>query len=192
MRATVDTPAHEPGRFTISRNRLEFLFDGIFAIAMTILVLELKVPELADGRSFAEMGRALAHDAPTFGSYLLSFLMLGVMWYRHNQMYRHLRFVTNGMFALHLIMLAMAAFFPFCAALLGRYPTNPFSSAIYLGCLGVYLWGALLAWIVARRVGAIEERFGLPDYFRYRRRAVVGCFAVTLLFVLRLAALLGA
>ena len=60
----------------ISRSRLEFLVDGVFAIALTILVLELKVPELADRRSVPELGQALAHEAPTFLSYLGGFVLL--------------------------------------------------------------------------------------------------------------------
>src|SRR5438094_5500342 len=73
----------------ISKSRLEMLFDGVFAIAMTILVLELKVPELVNIRSVDELRRALVHQAPTFFSYLLSFSVLGMFWYRHNNLYRH-------------------------------------------------------------------------------------------------------
>ena len=58
----------------ISRNRLEMLCDGIFAIAMTILVLELKVPELVDRHSAAELAQSLERNRATFISYLLGFL----------------------------------------------------------------------------------------------------------------------
>src|SRR5947209_4051234 len=116
----------------ISKSRLEFLFDGIFAIAMTILVLELKVPELTERNSVGELARTLSHHVAIFGSYLLSFAVLGMFWYRHNQFYRHLKYITKGGLALHLLQLAMAAFFPFCAALLGRYPTNALSQVFYI------------------------------------------------------------
>src|SRR2546425_3417736 len=85
----------------VSRSRLEMLFDGVFAIAMTILVLELKVPELVDVRSVDELRRSLVHQAPTFFSYLLSFAVLGMFWYRHNRQYRHFRVINSGMLALH-------------------------------------------------------------------------------------------
>lgn len=65
----------------ISRSRLECLFDGIFAIAMTLLVLELKVPDLVDHRSTGELACKLASFAPAFGSYLPSPVMLGVFWF---------------------------------------------------------------------------------------------------------------
>jgi uncharacterized membrane protein len=81
------------------------------------------VPEgLADRRSAAELAAALSHHVATFGSYLMSFSMLGMLWYRHNRFYRHLQSITRGMFVLHLVLLAAAGFFPFCAAMLGRYP----------------------------------------------------------------------
>ena len=172
--------------FEISRSRLEFLFDGIFAIAMTILVLELKVPELADRRSVAELARALAHDAPTFFSYVLSFWVLGLLWYRHNQHYRHVRHVTPGMLALHLIQLAMAASFPFCAALLGRYLINNLSVAVYAGNLMTFQWAALAEWLVAERAGAISPELDPADYRRYRRRNLRGCLAASALFVVYL------
>jgi uncharacterized membrane protein len=175
-----------PPHYTISKSRLEFLFDGIFAIAMTILVLELRVPELADRHSVAELARALAHDAPTFGSYLLSFLMLGVFWYRHNHQYRHLEFVSKTMLALHLVGLAAAAFFPFCAGLLGRYPTNALSVVVYLGCVMVYFWASFANWLAASRAGAISPEMPEAEYRRARRRALRSCMVVSVLFALNL------
>src|SRR5258708_15922983 len=94
----------------VSKDRLEFLFDGIFAIAMTILVLELKVPELNDRRSVSELAHALAHHAPTFGSYLLSFWLLRIFWYRHNQPYHHILVITHCMLAIHLLQPASLSF----------------------------------------------------------------------------------
>jgi uncharacterized membrane protein len=178
-------------RAAVSRARLEFLFDGIFAIAMTILVLELRVPELADRHSVAELARALAHHGATFFSYLLSFAMLGILWHSHNRQYRHVQHVTTGMFALHLVQLAMAAFFPFCAALLGRYPTNLGAQVAYVGCVTVYQWGSLLGWLAARRAGALAPHLTEADYRRYRKGNLVGCAICTAVFLSDLLRALG-
>ncbi|HVN76724.1 MAG TPA: TMEM175 family protein [Thermoanaerobaculaceae bacterium] len=179
--------ATEPSAFVVSKGRLEMLFDGIFAIAMTILVLELRVPELADRHSVAELARALGHHASTFASYLLSFLMLGILWYRHNQHYRHLQHVTAPMLAFHLVQLAMAAFFPFCAALMGRYPTNRLLAVFYTGCIMTYFWCALLEWMVAKRCGAISPGLDAVALRRERRRTVSSALVTTALFVSTLA-----
>jgi len=169
----------------ISKTRLEMLFDGIFAIAMTILVLELKVPELADRHSVGELAHTLRHDAATFVSYLLSFGVLGIFWYRHNQFYRHLRYITPGGLALHLVQLAMAAFFPFCAALLGRYATNPLSLVVYTGCILIYQGAVIVQWRLAGKTGALPAELSTVDAKR-RRKELVGFFAITALFVLYL------
>ncbi len=177
---------HSPSIPAISRSRLEFLFDGIFAIAMTILVLELRVPELADRHSVGELARALAHNAPTFASYLLSFTVLGVFWYRHNQQYHHVRVVTKGMLALHFVQLAAAAFFPFCAALLGRYPTNHLTVVVYMGCIMIYFWASLANWVVARRSGALASDLTAADYARSRTRLLLGCLIFSTFFAIYL------
>jgi TMEM175 potassium channel family protein len=172
-------------RPVVSRSRLEFLFDGVFAIAMTILVLELRVPELGDPRSVTELGHALAHEGSTFGSYLLSFVVLGMFWYRHDQQYHAFRVITRGMLVLHFVQLAGAAFFPFCASLMGRYPTNPLALVVYLGCILVYASSSLAIWVVARNAGSTAD-LTITDYQRSRNRWLRACLVVSLLFVLNL------
>ena len=175
---------HKNSSSVISKGRLEFLFDGIFAIAMTILVLELKVPELVDRRSMGELARALAHHAPTFVSYLLSFVMLGMFWYRHNHQYHHFNKITEGMLVLHFVQLAAAAFFPFCAALMGRYHSNLLSIVIYLGCVLVYMWAMFANWVVAKRCDALGVEVTAADYLRIRTKTLRGCLAISILFVI--------
>ena len=170
----------------ISRSRLEFLFDGVFAIAMTILVLELKVPELVDRHSIQELARALANHTPTFVSYLLSFGMLGLLWYRHNLQYHHFRVITRSMLVLHFVQLAAAAFFPFCAALLGRYPTNGLAQLVYMSCILVYAWASLANWVIAKRSGSLGSETGAEDFLRSRNKLFRGCLGLSTVFVIYL------
>ena len=162
--------AHDAAVSAISRSRVEFLFDGVFAIAMTILVLELRVPELVNHRSSAELARGLSQYASTFGSYLLSFFVLGSFWYRHNHHYRYFQTITVPILVLHFVQLAAAAFFPFCAALFGRYPFNPLSAAIYIGCVLTFQGATVLAWVVGRRVGAMSADLTDATFRRTLRR----------------------
>ena len=170
----------------VSRNRLEFLFDGIFAIAMTILVLELKVPELSDRHSVAEMGKSLLHYGPSFLSYILSFSMLGMFWYKHNNYYQHFQQITKSIFSLTLLQLVAAAFFPFCAALLGRYPINRLSIVIYIGCIMVYLWSCSLQWFLAKRQSILIPQLTSVTYNRIRKGNLVGSIITTTMFLLYL------
>jgi uncharacterized membrane protein len=177
---------------SISKNRLEFLFDGIFAIAMTILVLELKVPDLSDKHSVAEMGKSLFHYGPSFLSYILSFGMLGIFWHSHNNYFQYFQQVTKSIFSLTLLQLAAAAFFPFCAALLGRYPINQLSIVIYIGCVMVYLWSCLIQWLLAKRQSILTPQLTSATYNQIRKGTMVGSIITTSMFLFYLlAALFG-
>jgi uncharacterized membrane protein len=182
----MEKPSSERMKDPISKNRLEFLFDGIFAIAMTILVLELKVPELEDRHSVGELWRKLSHHAPAFISYLLSFVMLGNFWHHHNRHFRHFRRITLGMLGLSFVQMASAAFFPFCAALMGRYPTNPLSTAIYIGCVMVYMLASMFLWLTAEKADAFTRDLAPAEYRKARRQNLIVCTIITLMFGLYL------
>ena len=169
--------------YIVSKSRLEFLFDGIFAIAMTILVLDLKVPELADRHSISELWKLLAQRGGTFFSYFFSFGMLGLFWYRHNRQFHYILRLTPSMVFLHLIQLSMAAFFPFCAGTFGHNPTNYLAMTLYAGCIMVYMSCVTTVWFVAKRAGAIAPELSASDYRRDRRRNLRGLSVIFLIFL---------
>jgi uncharacterized membrane protein len=177
-----DTPLN-----AINKTRLEFLVDGVFAIAMTILVLEIRVPELQDHKSASELLTQLAHHGRTFLSYAVSFVMLGIMWHNHHILYRCIRRITHLMYASHIVLLASAALLPFCAALLGRYPANPATFPVYLGCVLLYQLGLTCTWWLAERQNVLDPGLDETDIRtlrkRYRNRAV----RLTILFAIYLA-----
>ena len=171
---------------SISRNRLEILFDGIFAISMTILVLELKVPDLSDKRSVSELGQMFLHHGTTFISYIISFVMLGSLWYKHNNYYQYLQWITKSIFSFTLVQLAAAAFFPFCAALFGRYPINRLSVVIYIGCIMVYQWSCHIQWFLAKRQFDLVPQLSPSIYYRIQKGNKIGSIICTSLFLLNL------
>jgi uncharacterized membrane protein len=162
----------------INKARLEFLYDGIFAIAMTILVLELKIPEIEQRRSGMELLRALAHHAPAFGSWLLSIVMLGIFWFQHQRLYHWLERITKTMFVIHLGMMTTAAFFPFCAALIGRFPANRAAMLAYIGCAWLHVTLLASAWLLAEHRGLLSPHLAPTDVRRVRRRYLRGCIAI--------------
>jgi uncharacterized membrane protein len=170
-------------QISVNRNRLEFLFDGIFAISMTLLVLDLKVPELTDKHSIAELGQLLLHHGAAFISYIISFAMLSIFWYSHNRYFHYIRRITKEIFVFHIVQLVFAAFFPFCAALIGRYPTNRLSMAIYLGCVMMFQLSSLMQWLLAKKQHAFIPRMDPLIYIQIRKRNIVGSFICTLLFL---------
>ncbi len=157
-------------RLPLNKARLEFLYDGIFAIAMTILVLELKIPDLEQRRSGAELLRKLGHEFPSFLSWLISIVMLGVFWFHHQRVYRWLERVTRTSFVIHLALMTTAAFFPFCAALMGRFPGNRAAMLAYIGCIWLHVTLLATLWLVAERQKTLSPQLDLSEARRIRRR----------------------
>ena len=106
-----------PAAESAATSRLEAFSDGVFAIAITLLVLELHVPETGD-RSLA---RALAHEWPQFAAYLTSFLIIGIMWVNHHSMFREITRVDRPLLFLNLLLLLWTALLPFPTELIARY-----------------------------------------------------------------------
>ena len=94
-------------------SRLETFCDGVFAIAITLLVLEIKVPE--DTR---DLSRQLLHLWPSYLGYLISFLLIGLIWANHHAMFEHIVAVDRPMLFLNVMLLMNVAFLPFVAAVL--------------------------------------------------------------------------
>ncbi len=180
-------PTGDPLKLSVNKARLEFLYDGIFAIAMTILVPELKIPDLTGHRSGAELLRRLAADAPAFGSWLLSFVMLGLFWFQHQRVYRWLDRVTRLSLVIHLELMATAAFFPFCAALLGRYPGNRVAAVAYFACAWLHFTGIAALWLAGEGQKALSPALGPGEVRRLRKRylrAPVAVLALTIAYYL--------
>jgi uncharacterized membrane protein len=168
----------------VSKSRLEFLFDGIFAIAMTILVLELKVPDLADRLSAHELGLAMLHHGRIFFSYILSFIVLSGFWMTHNRIYANLKKISNTCLAIHIWLLAVAAFFPFCAHLLGKYPANRLALQIYYGAIFAYMFGILMMIITAEKQQLFNPTVEAKNIRKLRNRFLRACAILFAFFVL--------
>src|SRR5262245_25162139 len=111
--------------------RLEQLADGVFAIAMTLLVLELHVPDLVAAAPESELMRALIHAWPKFLTYIGTFLLLGVLWIGHNNQFHYVRHVDRRFLWLNILFLMCVGFTPFCTALLGTYIRSRVAATVY-------------------------------------------------------------
>jgi len=107
-------------------NRLEAFSDGVFAIAITLLVLELHSPELEEGE---RLWPALVHEWPQFAAYLTSFAILGIMWVNHHSMFRQIRRADRGLMFLNLLLLLWATLLPFPTSLFAEHLEDESSNA---------------------------------------------------------------
>lgn len=109
-------------------DRLVFLTDGVIAIVITILVLDIRVPELGSDQSLAD---SLIEVRPTFGSFIVSFLLLGMFWTFHKQTFNQVRYVDHNATWLNLLFLLALALVPFASSTLGEYPEEPTALHLY-------------------------------------------------------------
>jgi uncharacterized membrane protein len=117
-------------RSALKINRLEALSDGVFAIAMTLLVLELRVPEV-EGTSLAELPSRIMVLWPRFLSYALSFVVLGIYWIGHHNQFHYIKRSNRTFMWITILFLMCVSFIPFATALLGTYTQQPIATTIY-------------------------------------------------------------
>jgi uncharacterized membrane protein len=155
-----------------SLERIGALSDGLFAIAMTLIVLEIRVPATAGIHSDAQLLAALGDLAPRFLTYLLSFMTLGIFWNGQQTQLTYLSRGNRDLSWLSLLFLAIVALFPFTTSLLADF--FDFRLALGLYWLDIMLCGlALLAiWIYVERAGLLRDDVG-PEVGRAIRRRIV-------------------
>jgi uncharacterized membrane protein len=114
----------------VHKHRVEALNDGIYAVAMTLLVLELKLPEEALHASDAEFVQALANLAPKFIAWLLSFFILALFWIGHQRAFHFVRHVDTKLTWINVLGLLFASLMPFSSALIGEH-AGRFASQVF-------------------------------------------------------------
>ena len=154
--------------------RVEALADGVFAIAMTLLVLEVRVPELAEPVTGTGMVDALAGLLPSVAGYAVSFVILGMIWIGHHNQFRFIRRVDRALLWLNIFYLLCVAFVPFATAFLARYPLQPASLLIYGGTLLLGGLMHLLHWNHAVGHGLVSEEVTPEVAELFRERISMG------------------
>jgi len=134
----------DPSGRLVHKHRVEALNDGIYAVAMTLLVLELHLPEGFTHADDAEFAQALAHLAPKFIAWLLSFFILAVFWMGHQRAFHFVHRVDNGLLWINVTGLLFASLMPFSSALIGEhaghFATHVFYDANMAALALVALW----------------------------------------------------
>jgi len=115
----------------MSKERVEAFSDGVFAIILTLLVLELSVPTIAAHSSLSEYATAMMPLLPKVISFALTFVIVCIHWVGHHYFFRQLREVTIGLVWLNNFFLLWLCFMPFPTALLGDHPTDQFPILLY-------------------------------------------------------------
>jgi len=147
----------------LSTQRIEAFSDGVFAIAITLLILEIKIPHLHEGGETRRLASALYLLWPAYGAYILSFVTVGIYWANHNFVFKLYQRTDHVFNLLNVLFLMCVSFLPFPTAVLAEYLTEPEEkhTAVSLYAFGLLLpavaW--LMMWLYASyRYRLIERR----------------------------------
>ena len=135
-------------------SRIAAFTDGVMAVAITLLVLNVEVPRLTPGE---DLGDALVDLLPSIGAYALAFALVGRFWVIHHNLFEKLRGFDRTLMALNLLFLALIVLVPFSAELYDRYTSRPLAAAVLGGTLGLaaFVHGTMTAHVLRR--GFVHE-----------------------------------
>lgn len=102
----------------MSTTRLESFSDGVLAVAITLLVLDIRVPEVTSSSTLAHR---LLDQWPSYAAYVVSFITIGIIWVNHHAMIGRLREADHSILMINLLLLLSIAVLPFATSLLARY-----------------------------------------------------------------------
>ena len=131
----------------MEKDRLQAFSDGVIAILITIMVLELKVPHTSNRRALSDL-------APVFLSYVLSFVNLGIYWNNHHHLLAATRRITGGVLWANMHLLFWLSLFPFFTGWMGENHFDPLPTAAYGGVL---LAAAIAYFVLVKVIIRVQE-----------------------------------
>ena len=166
--------------------RLVFFSDAVMAIAMTLLAIDLKVPEIAVTVASTELPGRLNELAPRFMSFIVSFVVVGVYWMSHHRYFGYIKRYDNKLILLNLLFLLFIVCMPFVASLLGLYgrlPIGVIAYAVAVAATGLTI--SAIWWYASHNHRLVDDT--LDDQFIRTRNVVALAVPVVFLVSIPLA-----
>lgn len=163
--------------------RVEAFSDGVFAIAITLLILDVHVPVVSAG----PLRIALARQWPTYIAFLISFAFIGIMWVNHHRLFNHIRRSDNTLMFLNLLLLLGVCVVPFPTALLSAHyyaPDRKVAAAVFNGTYVFIAVAFNILWFHAVRAHLLDPE-AAESARSISKQYIVGevlypvCFALT-------------
>ena len=161
---------HEP-ETGLSFERVVFFSDAVFAIVITLLVLELKVPHLTEHNEPA-LQHALFELIPRVLGFVISFLIVGLMWIEHHRIFRYIDDYDAGLLWRNLLLLLCVSFVPFPTALFSENFWSRTAFILYTASFGGVATAKLLIWRHAAKAGLLKKDVGPMLELRIARRSM--------------------
>lgn len=157
--------------------RVEAFSDGVFAIAITLLILEIKVPEATNRSLWAALGQ----QWPSYAAYVVSFLVIGIMWINHHSVFTVIARVDRPLLFLNLLLLIVVAAIPWPTALVARYLQTDSANiavAVYsLFMVAHALTFTMFWWYVTKTGHLLHDNIDRAGARRTRLRFALGSLA---------------
>lgn len=170
--SAADSPAADSE--AVGTGRIEAFSDGVFAIAITLLVLDVKVPEVAGGLS-----AALRREWPAYLSFVMSFVIIGIIWAQHHQMFRHIKRTDHVFLLINVAFLMWIASLPFPTALLSTYLGRGDEQTAMAVYAGWFVVGSLFFQLLWRYATSANRLIG-PDVDRRGIARISGSYRLGL------------
>lgn len=152
------------------KSRMEAFSDGVFAILITLLVLELKSPTLKEISNSKELFDNLLELGPKFLMAFISFFTICVIWVNHYRFFKHFKVIDHSILWLNALLLLTVTFLPFPTAVLGDYPHNITSILLYGGTMTSMTLVFAFMKIYAIREGKMFDDSIDPEKFKKNPR----------------------
>jgi uncharacterized membrane protein len=156
-------PANDP--FELGKNRVEALSDGLFAIAMTILVLGFKLPTLPASAPNVQVAPAIWLMWPALLTYTVAFIGIGVYWILHHMVFHAVRVVDGVLLWLNIVFFLFISILPFSVQLVDQFPRAQVTPVLLGANLALVGWLLYAQWVYAlSRPSLLVEH--LPSWYR--------------------------
>jgi uncharacterized membrane protein len=171
--------SHDKAQFQLER--LILFSDAVFAIAITLLIIEIKVPHFENKATEHDISQALAHQIPEWIGFFISFWVIGIYWMSHHRMFGYLVRHNEGLALLNLLFLMTIVIMPFSSALYSNFPYLNTSFVFY--CLNVVATGLCLQ-LLWRYINNPAHKISEPIPSEIRQRAYVRNAVAPAIFLL--------
>jgi len=134
--------------------RIALFSDAVFAISITLLSLDLMIPQ---DLPEAEVSTKLRELWPGYEAFAFTFLLIGLRWLTHHVQFRFIKYYDDTLLGVNLALLAVVAFLPFASRVLADYPDSRSANALYLGSMAFAGLVSTLLWVHACWIGHLIE-----------------------------------
>ncbi len=166
MAETKPTHPSDQGVQGLNMERLLLFSDAIFAFAITLLAIDIRVPALPSDQVASQLNNQISALLPKFVSFILSFFIVGNYWISFHRTFHVIKRFNRALISLNLVFLMFIVLLPFPNDLIGKYPANLVTVIIYASFLAATGLSLCLLWVYASRHYRLVDETLHPDFLR--------------------------